>query len=188
MNLLTYEIEAREMKADDSLLVQSTWCVPNLVDGDYRETVCLIDANGLLWSPKTAVYPRWYRQPTTTNFWAHEQFADSQLFIEPIAGTPPGSFVLFNGDTLTPVPLADGQTTLDLGTVQITRPDEPAELEPQYPLNQSWDDVTLIGTSLDRETATPGDPFLLSLFWAIKELDFGQLYAINCIEYDSVLD
>jgi len=176
LNLLTYEIATREMAADDSLLVQSNWRAPQSVNpsgGDFRETVRLVDADGLLWSPKTAVSPRWYRQPTPTYAWAREQFANSQLLIEPIPGTPPGLYtiqlVLFDEDTLAPVPLVDGQTTYNLGTVQVTRPQETAVLEPQYPLDQTWDGVVLTGVSLDREAAAPGDPFLLSLYWQVDE-------------------
>ena len=76
-----------------------------------------------------------------------------------------------------PVPLADGQTTLDLGTVQVTRPQETAPstnsgqavLDPQYTLAQTWNGVTLFGASLDREAAAPGDPFLLTLYWQVDE-------------------
>jgi len=173
LNLLTYEIAAREMAADDGLLVQSNWRAPQPIAGDFRETVRLVDADGLLWSPKTAVSPRWYRQPTPTYAWTPEQFANSQLLIEPIPGTPPGLYtiemVLFDEDTLAPVPLADGQTTYNLGTVQVKRPQETAVLEPQYPLDQTWDGVVLTGVSLDREAAAPGDPFLLSLYWQVDE-------------------
>jgi hypothetical protein len=65
--------------------------------------------------------------------------------------------------------LTNGQTTLDLGTVKVTRPQETAVLEPQHSFNQSWDGVTLSGVSLDREIAAPGDPFLLTLYWQVVE-------------------
>jgi hypothetical protein len=42
-------------------------------------------------------------------------------------------------------------------------------LEPQYVLSYTWDGVTLTGTSLDREAAMPGDPFLLTLYWQVEE-------------------
>ena len=172
MNLLTYEIAAREMQAGDSLLVQSAWRAPNPVTGEYRDTVRLIGPDGLLWSPKTAVSPRWFRAAIDSDLWQPHQFADSQLLVEPITGTPPGSYtlqlVLFDENTLLPVPLNDGQTSIELGTVQLTRPNAPTPLQPQYTLNQSWDGVTLAGVNLDREVAAPGDPFLLTLFWEVE--------------------
>jgi hypothetical protein len=76
---------------------------------------------------------------------------------------------LFDEDTLVPVPLVDGQTTYDLGSVQVAQPQETAVLEPQYALSQSWDGVALTGVSLDREAAAPGDPFLLTLYWQVDE-------------------
>ena len=173
LNLLTYEIAAREIAADDSLLVQSQWQAPEPIAGDFRETVRLIGPDGLLWSPKTAVSPRWYREPTPTDTWTSAQFADSQLLIEPIPGTPPGLYtiqlVLFDEETLAPVQLIEGQTTYDLGTVQVTRPQESSNLAPQYSLAQAWDGVMLTGVSLDREAAAPGDPFLLTLYWQVDE-------------------
>ncbi|MBE2225469.1 MAG: hypothetical protein IAF02_28295, partial [Anaerolineae bacterium] len=190
----TYEIAAREMAADESLLVQSNWRAPEPVAGEFRETVRLIGPDGLLWSPKTAVSPRWYREPTPTNTWTRDQYADSQLLIEPIPGTPPGLYtiqmLLFDEETLIPVPLTTGETAIDLGTVQVTRPKEAATstgsvgvLEPQYPLNQNWNSVTLSGVSLDREAAAPGDPFLLSLYWQVDEAPLAdadvQLSLIN---------
>ncbi len=171
LTLLDTQIASRTLQANDSLLISSRWQAPQPVNGNYRATIRLIDPDGLLWSPKTAVSPRWYRQPTPTNSWQPQQFADSQLLIEPIPGTPPGTYtiqlLLFDEETLAPVPLSDGQTSYNLGTVQVTRPNKPAELDPQYPLNQSWQNVTLIGSSLDREVAAPGDPFLLSLYWQV---------------------
>jgi len=191
MLLLTYEIAARQMAADESLLVQSAWRAPEPIAGEFRETVRLIGPDGLLWSPKTAVSPRWFRNPTPTNNWTAEQYADSQLLIEPIPGTPPGLYtiqlLLFDEETVMPVPLTTGETALDLGTVQVTRPREAATstgststgststgsvsavLRPQYPLQQIWNGVTLSGVSLDREAAAPGDPFLLSLYWQVNE-------------------
>ncbi|MFO7679849.1 MAG: glycosyltransferase family 39 protein, partial [Chloroflexota bacterium] len=173
LTLLNYTIAAREMAGDGSLLVQSNWQAPQPITGDFRETVRLIGPDGLLWSEKTAVSPRWYRQPTPTTAWTPEQFADSQLLIEPIPGTPPGLYtiqlLLFDEETLAPVPLVGGQTTYDLGSVQVTRPQETAVLEPQYALSQSWDGVLLSGVSLDREAAAPGDPFLLTLYWQVDE-------------------
>lgn len=181
MELLSYELEAREMAADDSYLVQSNWRVAQPVARDFRETVRLVDEAGLLWSAKTAVSPRWYREPTPTFAWTPEQFADSQLLIEPIPGTPPGLYmvqmVLFDEETLAPVSLVDGQTTLNLGTVQVRRPQETFALAPQYPLSQTWDGVTLIGVSLDRDAAAPGDPFLLSLYWQVDEALTGDAVA-----------
>lgn len=169
--VLAYELEAREMAADDSLLVQSNWQALAPVAGDFRETVRLVGPDGRVWSPKTAVSPRWYRQPTPTYAWSTNQFADSQLLIEPIAGTPPGLYtiqmLLFDEETLVTVPLPDGQTQFELGSVQINRPEKAVELTPQYLLAQSWYGINLAGVSLDREAAAPGDPFLLSLYWQV---------------------
>ncbi|MCZ7673395.1 MAG: hypothetical protein M5U34_42905 [Chloroflexi bacterium] len=73
----------------------------------------LIGPDGLLWSPKTAVSPVGSATPPPTNNWTAEQYADSQLLIEPIPGTPPGLYtiqlLLFDEETVMPVPLTTGE-------------------------------------------------------------------------------
>ena len=179
--LLDYRLAAREMAADGRLQIQTTWQAQQPAGADFRSTVRLTGPDGLLWSPKTAASPRRFREPTATTAWPPDQFADMQYLIEPLPGTPPGLYtiqlLLFDEDTLAPAPLPDGRLALDLGTVQLTRPPETPRteraevtvLQPQYPLNQSWNGVTLTGVSLDRETAVPGDPFLLTFFWQVDE-------------------
>ena len=171
--LLDAQVDEASLPADDALLVTTQWQAPQPVAGNFRDTVRLIGPDGLLWSPKTAVSPRWFRAAIDSDLWQPHQFTESQLLIETLSGTPPGNYsiqlMLFDEESLLPVPRNDGQTTYNLGQIEVTRPNEPTTFEPQYDLNQSWDGVTLTGVNLDREVAAPGDPFLLSLFWAIDE-------------------
>ena len=170
--LLDAQIADSTMPADETLLVTTKWQAPQPVASDFRDTIRLVDSEGKLWSPKTAVSPRWFRSAIDTNLWQPQQFAETQLLIEPIPGTPPGTYIvqltLFDEETLAPVPLNNGQLALDLGTVQIEAPQTPTELTPQYNLNHVWPDVVLEGASLDRATAAPGDPFHLNLYWQVQ--------------------
>ncbi|MBK9054412.1 MAG: hypothetical protein IPL78_26940 [Chloroflexi bacterium] len=77
--------------------------------------------------------------------------------------------VLFDKKTLQPVAVLPGQVPyLALGQVTVTRPQQPAtlaELAPQYAAATSFGPLTLLGYNVDRTEATPGSPFLLTLFW-----------------------
>jgi hypothetical protein len=104
-----------------------------------------------------------------TQFWLPHQYAESQHLLEPLPGTPPGTYhielVLFDRETLAAVPLDNGRLTLDLGTVQVTSPRTVVAPRLQHSADLRWDALQLTGYSLDRAEAAPGDPFLLTLAW-----------------------
>ncbi|MBK8988395.1 MAG: hypothetical protein IPM39_20400 [Chloroflexi bacterium] len=167
--LRDYQIASRTLAADDALLITATWQAGGEVDRAYRDTVRLIGPDGNLWSEKTAVAPRVFRAAGPTQTWPANQYAESQHLLEPLPGTPPGTYrielILFDKETLATAPTTDGRLTLDLGTVQVTRPRQAARPTAQYNADFAWGDVRLTGYSLDRAAAAPGDPFLLTLIW-----------------------
>jgi hypothetical protein len=173
------EITGRTLAADDALTIIAAWQVGQPVDRAYRDTVRLIGPDGYWWSPKTADAPRVFRAAPLTQFWLPHQYAESQHLLEPLPGTPPGTYhvelILFDRETLAAVPLENGRLALDLGTVQITQPHTAVPLRLQHNADVQWDTLQLTGYSLDRAEATPGDPFLLTLAWraeATPALDY----------------
>lgn len=172
MALLNYQIASRTLPADGALLVSATWQARQPLNDSFRDTVRLVGPDGNLWSEKTAAAPRAFRGPRSTPTWSPDEYAESQHLLEPLPGTPPGTYhielILFDTETLATIPLADGRLSLDLGTVQITRPDTPIRPSAQYGADVNWGDLSLTGYSLDRAEAAPGDPFLLTLFWRVN--------------------
>jgi hypothetical protein len=169
MALLNYQIASRTLPADAALPITADWQARQPLDGGFRDTVRLIGPDGNIWSEKTAAAPRVFRGPRRTQTWSPDEYANSQHLLEPLPGTPPGTYhielILFDTKTLATVPLVDGRLSFDLGTVQITRPNYPAQPTVQYSAAVDWGNLNLIGYSLDRAEAAPGDPFLLTLAW-----------------------
>jgi hypothetical protein len=167
--LRDYQIGSRTLTADDALTIITTWQAPQPVDRAYRDTVRLIGPDSYLWSEKTAGAPRVFRAAPATQLWLPDQYAESQHLLEPLSGTPPGTYhvelALFDRETLAAVPLGNGQLALDLGTVQITPPRTAVPPGLQHSADFRWGALQLTGYSLDRSEAAPGDPFLLTLAW-----------------------
>jgi hypothetical protein len=163
------QIARSTLPADQSLLITAHWQASQPIDRAYRDTIRLIGPDGNLWSEKTADTPRVFRAPGPTQSWPTDQFAESQHLLTPLPGAPPGRYqielILFDQETLANVPLTDGRLALDLGTVELTRPETAVSPPTQYPADFTWGDLRLTGYSLDRAAAAPGDPFLLTLAW-----------------------
>ncbi len=74
-----------------------TWRAPQPVvpaGHDFRETVRLDWAGWHVVVAENGRFPPLVSQPTPTYAWTRDQFADSQLLIEPIPGTPPGLYTI----------------------------------------------------------------------------------------------
>jgi len=186
MHLREYTIARRTMPADDTLAIRAFWQAAEPQSDDFRDTIRLVDSDGLAWSANTSGYPRLYRAPLPTTMWPTDSYADILHDVTALPATPPGLYqiqlILFNKEGLTTVPLADGERafgerTLILGTVQLERPEETPTIEPQFEADGRWGNVSLIGYNLDRQEAAPGDPFLLTTFWQAD----GEMADMNAI-------
>ncbi len=172
MRLLESEIETAEIAADETLLLRFTWDVQATPDRIYQTNVVLLDENGLLWSPAGTMRPRIFRSPPPTNQWPVGSYATDWQLLDLLPGTPPGSYEvrlsLFERDTQRLVGVIGGGPDLPLGQITVTRPHTPADPQTAampYTADTDWTALRLLGYNLDRRTAVPGDPFLLTLFW-----------------------
>jgi hypothetical protein len=172
MRLLDTRIEEEQIRADGSLLLRFYWDALTTPEQVYQTNVVLVDASGLLWSPRGTTPPRIFRSPPPTNQWPLGHYAADWQVLEPLPGTPPGDYqlrlALFERDTERLVGVVGGGPDLPLGQLTITRPAaslSPAAITPQYTADTAWEALRLVGYNLDRNTAVPGDPFLLTLFW-----------------------
>jgi hypothetical protein len=172
MRLLDRQIKADQVGADESLLLRFYWDALSTPDQVYQTNVTLVDETGLLWSPAGTMRPRIFRGPPPTNQWLVGHYATDWQLLEPLPGTPPGDYqiqlTLFEQGTERLVGVVGGGPDLLLGQLTITRPNVPVDPEAvdmQYRVDNSWEALRLLGYNLDRSTAVPGDPFLLTLFW-----------------------
>lgn len=169
MHLREYTIARRAMPSDGDLGVRAFWQTATPQTSNFRDTIRLIDSDGLAWSESTSGYPRRYHPPLPTNAWPTDSYADILHDVTPLPATPPGLYevhlILFDKISLATVPLTNGDRTLVVGSVQLERPEEPPTIAPQFESDGRWGDVSLVGYNLDRREAAPGDPFLLTTFW-----------------------
>ena len=168
MLLLGYESQ-KTIAADQPLDVTIFWTGRTAPTGDYLTTVALRDAQGLLWSSKKSESALRFREAISSNAWEVGQFAVTKQRVQSMDGILPGSYdlvvTLFDRHSLQPL-VVEGTTTSQfvLGTVEITPPRQTIALNPRNQINAP-EAPHLIGYELDRESARPGDPLLVTLFW-----------------------
>ncbi|MCP4420423.1 MAG: hypothetical protein GY805_27775, partial [Chloroflexi bacterium] len=176
--------------ADDPLILTLYWQANQPLTENYKVGLTLLDENDIRWSVKGLRDYRWLRNPPPTTAWPSDQYALTAFFVDTLPGTPPGNYRLtlsfFEQETLVPLTFydANGQSLgpqLELGRVTVQPPHQPwpATLEMQHRLNFSNGDVTLLGSNVDREEAAPGDPTLVTLFWATPNETQGHLSLLN---------
>ncbi|MCP4416512.1 MAG: YfhO family protein, partial [Chloroflexi bacterium] len=176
--------------ADDPLILTLYWQANQPLTENYKVGLTLLDENDIRWSVKGLRDYRWLRNPPPTTAWPSDQYALTAFFVDTLPGTPPGNYRLtlsfFEQETLVPLTFydANGQSLgpqLELGrvTVQPSNQPWPTTLEMQHRLNFSNGDVTLLGSNVDREEAAPGDPTLVTLFWATPNETQGHLSLLN---------
>jgi hypothetical protein len=190
MRLLDSQIETAEMAADETLLLRFIWDVPATPDRIYQTNVVLVDENGLLWSLAGTMRPRIFRSPPPTNQWSVGHYATDWQLAELLPGTPPGQYqvrlTLFEQETQRLVGVVGGGPDLPLGQITVTRPRTPTDPQTavmQYTAVTDWTALRLLGYNLDRNTAVPGDPFLLTLFWQ-NQLASNQDWQVQLHLYD----
>jgi hypothetical protein len=174
MQFLGFNREVRGLVAADSTFRYDLfWTVSQIPAANYQSTLQLAGPDGQLWSAKDTTRPRDFRSPPLTSAWHPDQFAQDSHLLAPLPGTPPGRYaiqlLLFDRASLQPLTaLGYDGSALDLEQIELGRPARSAtqdELQPQYPADVVWAPLRLLGYNLDRSMASPGDPFLLTLFW-----------------------
>ncbi|MDT8305959.1 MAG: hypothetical protein RRC07_08495, partial [Anaerolineae bacterium] len=174
MRLLGFSGSAQEpVPAGERVRYDLFWTVTESPARDYQSTLQLAGPDGQWWSSKETERPRAFRAPRPTSTWQPGQYAMDSHLLAALPGTPPGLYevrlLLFDRESLQPAPVVgSGEQTVTLGQIEIGRPRRPAnvdELQPQYVASHSWSPLRLLGYSLDRSEAAPGEPFLMTLFW-----------------------
>jgi hypothetical protein len=179
--LLGRDALPQSVESGGSLEVTLYWRALEPQGRDYAAALALVDAAGRRWTQAGMRTPRWHRTPPPVYTWPADGYGITAYLADLLPGTPPGDYRLVlttfdREDPLTPLTAhaPDGTAlgpSLDLGSVQVTRPGrhpEPDQIPMQTRLNQSIGPLTLAGVNLDRDTAAPGDPMQISLFWLVE--------------------
>jgi hypothetical protein len=176
--LLGHDRLPDKVASGGALEVVLYWRALNPAGRDYAASLTLLDADGRPWTQVGMRAPRWHRTPPPVSTWPADGYGLTAYLADLLPGAPPGEYRL----ALTAFDKADPQTpltayapdgvaigpALELGTVRVERPThspDPADVPMQTRLDAQMGSLTLIGASLDREQAAPGDPMLITLFW-----------------------
>jgi hypothetical protein len=177
LTLLGFNQEQTTLPSGDRLRLDLFWTAHEPPPDRYQRAIALLGPDGLRWNPKDTLPPRDFREPSATWAWPVGTYVQDSHYVETGPGTPPGTYdlslALFERETLAPMRVLEasgqpGLPMLSLGQVTVTRPrrsPDPAEVTMQHHLNADLGPLTLLGISLDRTEAAPGDPFLITLFW-----------------------
>ncbi|MDX1414356.1 MAG: 6-pyruvoyl-tetrahydropterin synthase-related protein [Candidatus Promineifilaceae bacterium] len=172
-----YNLAAEDMTSGASFDIDLAWTTQNKSTKEYQSNVWLAAQDGTIWTDKETQRPRLYEDPPLT--WEREagNWVWDSHEVEILPGTPPGEYdivaTLFDLDTLEPLTFHDDSgrvvgPTAVIGQVHVSWPEEPAFVNPQYSSQESIPDsgLILVGFNQDRNTATPGELMLLTLFLA----------------------
>ncbi len=191
--LLGYDALPESVASGERFDVGTYWRALQPGGPDYGITVHVVGPQGRGWEGSNIRPARWHRSPPPVGEWSPDQYADVGLSVPLLPATPPGAYtvevVAFERGTLAPLAAhaAAGQSlglAVPLGQIQVTRPQHsPAtdELSTQRGSEAFFGPLRLIGYSLDREEAAPGDPFSLTFLWQAHEVPEEDLMARLCL-------
>jgi len=181
--LLGYRITPSAAEPGGVIEVTLYWQALARTDRNYAVFVHLLSEVGTMVAQRDT-YPGLGRYPTTA--WEPGvTFADTyRVHVPETAYAPDVGYVqvglyLPDGPRLT---TPDGRDALRLGTVEVCR----LEGEFPNPLNVNFgDQVALVGYTLDRRMAHPGDTIRLTLYWralAAMEIDYAVFAHVLGVE------
>jgi hypothetical protein len=173
VELVNFQLSARAIPSDQALDLTIWWRTTQPLAGNYQTFVRLVGPDGQWWSSGESERPRLHRPFPDPRSWPPDGYAEDMHRLRPLPGTPPGQYrvelLLFDRQTLAPMPLANGELSFTLATINVARPSIPPTFTPRNPAAVDWGEVRLLGYELDRGEANVGDPFTLTLFWQADE-------------------
>ncbi|MBI5827984.1 MAG: hypothetical protein HZB20_00210, partial [Chloroflexi bacterium] len=139
--------------------VTLAWQAQHPIGVPYGMNVRLTDDAGLVWSDTNIARPADWRFFPGTDFWPTDEFIYDSYLIRPARGAPPGAYhleaIVYRADTL------QALSVQRIGDYVIERPTR----EPLAAPLANFDGATLVGALPDRATASPGEPYRLTLLW-----------------------
>ncbi len=94
LTLLGWEAEREVIGADDPLTVNLYFKANHKLGVAYGFQARLVDEDGLTWNEADTPRPRDWRFTPGTDFWPEDQYIVESYILTPLAGTPPGEYVV----------------------------------------------------------------------------------------------
>jgi hypothetical protein len=194
LTLLGYGIPEADSPSDGEIQVDLLWQARERPPAEYRTSVLLRGQDGQGWTPAGTLRPRGYEPTPPTTMWLPGQYAYDPHIVQPLAGAPPGTYdvvvSLFDKAALTPLSVLGPEGNplgpdLTLGTVTVTRPQRPPELQALAVLQDGafntapsgspdpdpagrCDPLIMWAMTADRDTAAPGEIVGLRWVWEAR--------------------
>ncbi len=177
LTLLGYNLARQSVAADQPIFLELFWTARRSPLADYAFSARLVDERGTEWSSKGTRRPGGFHQFPQTSSWQPGEYARDAHLIDLLPGTPPGRYTLrvtaFERQTQVgldvlndqSVPLGQSANLIPITVTLPARPPSLDELDATYRLDEPLGDVTLLGLSLGRIQAAPGDPVHVTTFW-----------------------
>jgi hypothetical protein len=175
LSVFGYDLAGRALAGDGGRDVALYVAVREPVPRALKPAFFIADAAGRVWNDTNALLPpRWHREPPPTFEWPAGQYAQWAYRLEVLPGTPPGEYELwtsvFDKGTFETLSVLDEQGNavaprLSLGTLNVTRPAQPFQLQPENAAPFRFGPVTFLGYGLDPTTARAGDTVALTWYW-----------------------
>jgi hypothetical protein len=178
LTLIGYDQARETIPADGILRIDLYLTVYAQPSARYQSVIHLVGPDGLRWSHTDTFRPHGYTSYPFTTIWPPGVYALDSHEIEPLPGTPPGTYdivlTVFDKDTLTPLSMLNKQgqpaaPELTLGQVALTRSRHPASPPEDNRLDLQLGDMTLLFADFNADQAATGDPIFLTTFWQAGE-------------------
>lgn len=188
-----YGLSTRRLASGEALDVTAYASIWEASLRRYWPNFVIEDAQGLRWDDQQTYPPRWHREPPHTPFWPVDQYAQWARHLTLLPGAPPGDYQLwgevFNLDSLQIASRLDEQGNaiaprFSLGVLTVTRPTQPAALQPEHATPHAFGPLTLLGYNFSHAAVNAGDAVELTLYWTCTTAP-SQDYVTHLAWHDS---
>ncbi len=168
------EAHAPEAASGEPAWVALRWQAASQIGTDYKASLRLLDAEGHLVGQSDLMLLS--NEHRATSGWTPGRPATTYHLLPSLPATLPGAYrvelVVYDPETWRPLAVLDeagaptGQS-LDLGGIEIGRPEQPGAVEPETALagGDLAPGLSLMGYHLGRDRFSPGETMHLALYW-----------------------
>ena len=89
-----YSLSEDSIAADDTVELDLFWQAQRSIGVVYGFNVRLRDSYGRLWNTSEIVRPQGWRFMPGTDFWPPDKYVIDKYAVQPLSGTPPGTYHL----------------------------------------------------------------------------------------------
>jgi hypothetical protein len=159
-----YSLSEDSIAADDTVELDLFWQAQRNIGLVYGFNVRLRDSQGRLWNTSEIVRPRGWRFMPGTDFWPPDKYVIDKYAVQPLSGTPPGTYYLeviaFRQDSLEVLNVST------IGTIEIISADQ-SSFANDEPLAVLGDDGWLLWDFVvDRTEAVSGEVVGIHAVWS----------------------